>query len=90
LQTVSKTYFSVKNYLKIFSRKFGFFTWLYVVHQTIIKSNLEIFSYNQGSPSRWGVASLEKNLRPLDFLRNLRENLKGGTKGYFDLSREKP
>ncbi len=24
---------------------------------------------------------------PLDFLRNLRENLKGGTKGYFDLSR---
>jgi hypothetical protein len=26
---------------------------------------------------------------PLDFLRNLRENLKGGTKGYFDLSREK-
>jgi hypothetical protein len=27
---------------------------------------------------------------PLDFLRNLGENLKGGTKGYFDLSREKP
>jgi hypothetical protein len=26
----------------------------------------------------------------LDFLRNLRENLKGGTKGYFDFSREKP
>jgi hypothetical protein len=26
---------------------------------------------------------------PLDFLRNLRENFKGGTKGYFDLSREK-
>jgi hypothetical protein len=25
----------------------------------------------------------------LDFLRNLRENLKGGTKGYFDFSREK-
>jgi hypothetical protein len=46
-----------------------------------------------------GVASLEKNLKwgtkvkftppLLDFLRNLRENLKGGTKGYFDLSREK-
>jgi hypothetical protein len=32
-----------------------------------------------------------KNLPPLlDFLRNLRENLKGWTKGYFDLSREKP
>jgi hypothetical protein len=58
-------------------------------------------SYNQGSPRgcRWGVAPLEKNVRkksqrrakikftpPLDFLRNLRENLKG----YFDLSREKP
>jgi hypothetical protein len=28
-----------------------------------------------------------KNLpSPLDFLRNSRENLKGGTKGYFDLS----
>jgi hypothetical protein len=26
---------------------------------------------------------------PLDFLRNSRENLKGETKGYFDLSREK-
>jgi hypothetical protein len=40
-----------------------------------------------------GVASLEKNLKwgtkvkftphLLDFLRNLRENLKGGIKGYF-------
>jgi hypothetical protein len=27
---------------------------------------------------------------PHDFLRNLRENLKGETKGYFDLNREKP
>ncbi len=50
-----------------------------------------------------GVASLEKNFRkksqmgdqgkiyplpPPRFLRNLRENFKGGTKGYFDLSRE--
>ncbi len=26
---------------------------------------------------------------PHDFLRNSRENLKGETKGYFDLSREK-
>ncbi len=31
-----------------------------------------------------------KNLPSPRFLRNLRENLKGGTKGYVDLSRENP
>jgi hypothetical protein len=56
-------------------------------------------SYNHGSPRgyRWGVAPLEKIFRKksqrgdqgkiytpsLDFLRNLRENLKEGTKGNF-------
>jgi hypothetical protein len=50
-----------------------------------------------------GVAPLDKLFReksqkggqgkiylPLDFLRNLRVNLKGRTKGHFDLVREKP
>jgi hypothetical protein len=30
------------------------------------------------------------SLRSFDILRNLRENFKRATKGYFDLSREKP